>query len=68
MEVISLLRQVMKQYQMDQEDSHLIFIYCEKVYDRVAREILWKVLEMKGIRITYIRVIQDMYEGVLTIM
>lgn len=50
---------------MDQQNLHLIFD-LEKVYARVSREILWKILEKKGIRIAYIRDIQDMYEEVLT--
>lgn len=47
---------------MDQQDLHLIFIDLEKTYYRVSREILWKLLEKKGIHIAYIQVIQDMYQ------
>ena len=36
MEAIYLLRRVMEQYRMDQQDLHLIFIDLEKAYDRVA--------------------------------
>ncbi|KAH1204730.1 Retrovirus-related Pol polyprotein from type-1 retrotransposable element R2 [Glycine max] len=48
MEAIYLLRRVMEQYRMDQQDLHLIFIDLKKTYDRVPREILWKALEKKG--------------------
>ncbi|KAH1250174.1 LINE-1 retrotransposable element ORF2 protein [Glycine max] len=66
MEAIYLLRRVMEQYRMTQQDLHLIFIDLEKAYDRVPREILWKALEKKGVRVAYIRAIQDMYDRVST--
>ncbi|KAL5157229.1 Secretory carrier-associated membrane protein 3 [Glycine soja] len=66
MEAIYLLRRVMEQYRMDQQDLYLIFIDLEKAYDRVPREILWKALEKKGVRVAYIRAIQDMYDRVST--
>lgn len=51
---------------MDQQDPHLIFIDLDKAYDIVLLQIIWKFLEKKKVRITYIRVIQDMHEGVST--
>ncbi|KAL5153826.1 LINE-1 retrotransposable element ORF2 protein [Glycine soja] len=66
MEAIYLLRRVMEQYRMAQQDLHLIFIDLEKAYDRVPREILWKALEKKGVRVAYIQAIQDMYDRVST--
>lgn len=48
-------------YWMDKKDLQLIIIDFDKAYGRVPRQILWKALEKKGIRIAYIRAINDMY-------
>jgi len=66
MEAIYLLRRVMERYRADKKDLHLVFIYLEKTYDRVPRDILWKSLKKNGVRIAYIRAIKDMYEGAST--
>jgi len=38
----------------------------EKVYERVPREILWLMLEMKGLSRVYVKAKQDLYKGALT--
>jgi hypothetical protein len=47
-------------------DLHLVFIDLEKACDRVSKEILWKTLKKKGVRVTNIQAIMDMYEEVST--
>ena len=56
----------MEKYKSKERNLHMVFVDLEKAYDRVTRDVLWKTLEKKGVRMTYIWAIQDMYEGVIT--
>ena len=56
----------MEKYRSKRKDLHVIFINLEKTYDCVPRDVFWKALEKKGVWVGYIRVIQYMYEGVVT--
>ena len=68
MEAIHLLRTLMEKYREKKKNLHLAFIDLEKAYDRVPREIIWGVLDKKGVTLRYIDVIKDMYNGVVTMV
>ncbi|XP_024017031.1 uncharacterized protein LOC112090299 [Morus notabilis] len=63
---IFLLRMLIERYREAKTDLHMVFMDLEKAYDRVPREVLWWVLEMRGVHVRYIKVIKDMYDGVVT--
>jgi len=49
MEAIYLLRHPKKRYRDNQNDLHMVFIDLDKAYDKVTREVLWRVLEKKRV-------------------
>ena len=65
MEAIYLLGISMEWYGDMQKPLHMVFIDLEKTYDRVPKEILWRILERKGVWVAYIQAIKYMYDGAM---
>nr|GEV51527.1 putative reverse transcriptase domain, ribonuclease H-like domain, retroviral aspartyl protease [Tanacetum cinerariifolium] len=65
-EVIYLLQNFMEKYKERQRDLHMAFLYLEKAYDSVPRELIWRTLIDKGTLRRYLRFIKDMYDGTKT--
>ncbi len=65
-EAIHVVRRLCEHLRKKKQNLHMIFIDLEKAYDRVNRDIMWRVLEKRGVRVGYIEIIKDMYNNSTT--
>ena len=63
-DAIFCLRMLLEKWTEGQKAVHCAFIDLEKAYDRVPREELWECLRLAETSECYIKIIQDMYDGV----
>ena len=63
-EAIHLLGQLIQRFRERRRNLHMVFIDFEKAYDKVPREILWRILIKKRVPIKYIDIIKNMYDEV----
>ncbi|MBN3290172.1 LORF2 protein, partial [Polypterus senegalus] len=67
-DVVLAVRVLMEKYREAQKDLYCIFLDLEKAYDRVPRKELWYCMRKLGLAEKYVRVVQDMYEGSVTVV
>ena len=65
-EVIHLIKRLMKLFRDRKKELHMVFIDINKAYDRFPCEVLWECLEKKRVSMAYIQGIKHMYERVTT--
>jgi hypothetical protein len=66
MDVIFLIRQLMKRCSEQKKDLHMIFINLDKAYDKVHMNVMWWVLQKHKVSSKYITLIKNMYDNVVT--
>ena len=57
----------MEKFSEKRKILHMVFIDLKKVYNRVARKLIWPNIEVKKkIHKRYNEILQDMYKGTVT--
>ena len=62
-DIMFALRMLMAKYREGQIELYCVFVDLEKAYDRAPREELWYCIRLVE---KYVRLVQDMYEGIET--
>jgi hypothetical protein len=56
----------MEQYREQKKDLHMVFIDLERVYDKILRNVTFWALDKHKVSTTYIGIVKDMYNNVVT--
>ncbi len=65
-DAIQAVRILMEKHRDAKVDLNLILVDFEKAFDRRPRELIWTALRARKVPETYVKIIQDMYEGAST--
>ena len=65
-DAIFTLRQLIERHKELHAELHIAFIDLEKAYDRVPRQEIWRSMRTKGLPEKYVRIVKEMYQGVMT--
>ena len=57
------MRQLVEKYREKRKELHVAFVDLEKPYDKVCREVLWKVLHECGVYGYVIKSMSSLYNG-----
>ena len=62
-EPLFALRQLQEKCREKNKDLHMVFVYLEKAFDRIPRDLIWWCLRKKGVPEEYAKIVQDMYRS-----
>ena len=65
-DAIFIVRQIQERYLEKKKNLWMAFVYLEKAFDRVPREVVWWALTSLEVEEWLVTVIRAMYEGVTT--
>ena len=63
-----LPRMLMEKYREGQGELHCVFVELEKAYNKFPRKELWYCMKKPGMAEKYVRLVQDMYEEIETVV